>query len=164
MGLRGCDIAGMMLDAVDFENDLLYILQQKTEVPITLPLTAIVGNAIYDYIEMERPDSKCNYVFISQNRPFGRIQSSAIKFIVAKIMNTAGIRQNDGDRKGSHIFRHHFATKLLGNGVPRPIISNLVGHTSPDSLDAYLSADFPHLKECALSIDRYPVPAEVFSI
>ena len=48
-GLRGCDIAGMAIDAIDWDKDLIYIRQQKTEIPLELPLTAVVGNAIYDY-------------------------------------------------------------------------------------------------------------------
>jgi integrase len=79
-----------------------------------------------------------------------------------KIMKTANIRQSTGDRRGFHIFRHHVATELLGNDVPQPVISRALGHISPDSLEAYLSADFKHLKECALSIERFPMPEGVF--
>jgi len=78
-------------------------------------------------------------------------------------MKAAGVRQSKGDRKGFHIFRHHLATALLGNGVPQPVISRTLGHTSPASLEAYLSADFLHLKECAINIERFPVSQEVFS-
>jgi hypothetical protein len=51
----------------------------------------------------------------------------------------------------------------LGQGVPQPVISRTLGHTSPNSLEPYLSADFPHLKDCALSIARWPVLEEVLS-
>ena len=78
-------------------------------------------------------------------------------------MRAAGIRQSLGDRQGLHLFRHHLATTLLGHGVPQPVISRTLGHTSPNSLEPYLSADFPHLKDCALTIARWPVPEEVLS-
>jgi len=107
MGLRGCDIANITMNALDWNNDLLSIHQQKTGVPITLPLSAIVGNAIHDYKEIERPQTDCEYLFIARIRPFGRIKG--------------------------------------GPGVPRPVVSNLVGHVLPESLDEYLRADFPHL-------------------
>jgi integrase len=165
MGLRGCDIAGLKMDSIDWEKDTLTIRQQKTGAPLTLPLSAIVGNAIYDYIETERPKTDCEYIFISQNRPFGRIQGGGTTCrISVKIMKVAGIRQEPGDRKGFHLFRHYLVTQLLGNGVPRPVISSVVGHTSPVSLDAYLHADFPHLKDCAISIECFPVNREVFAI
>ena len=76
-------------------------------------------------------------------------------------MNAANVRQNEGDRKGFHIFRHRFITALLENGVPRPIISKVAGHVSPESIDVYLSADFKNLKECALSVEQFPIPKGV---
>ena len=126
-------------------------------------LTTSVGNALYDYVTAERPESDCPFVFLSENRPFGRLAEGSIGNIAARIMKAAGIRQNVGDRKGFHIFRHRLATDLLGNGVSQPIISKITGHTSPDSLESYLSSDFVHLKECALSIEQFPIRREVFT-
>ena len=162
-GLRGCDIAGMTLDSIDWNRDLIYIRQQKTEFSFELPLTAVVGNAIYDYLTSERPHTESRYLFVSQHKPYDRLKNRSIGNVAVRIMKAADIRQSKGDRKGFHIFRHHLATALLGNGVPQPVISRTLGHTSPDSLEAYLSADFPHLKECSISIERFPVPEEVFS-
>ncbi len=162
-GLRGCDIAGLTLDSIDWNRDLIYIRQQKTEFPLELPLTAIVGNAIYDYLTLERPHTESRYLFVSQHKPYGRPINRSIGNVAVRIMKAAGIRQSKGDRKGFHIFRHHLATALLGNGVPQPVISRTLGHTSPDSLEAYLRADFPHLKECSISIERFPVQEGVFA-
>jgi len=161
-GLRGCDIAGLALDSVDWGRDLIYITQQKTEFPLELPLTAVVGNAIYDYLTSERPHTESRYLFVSQNKPYEHLKSRSIGNVAVRIFKAAGIRQLKGDRKGFHIFRHHLATALLSNGVPQPVISRTLGHTSPDSLEPYLSADFLHLKECSMSIERFPVPEEVF--
>ena len=162
-GLRGCDIPGMTLGSIEWDKDLIYIRQQKTEFPLELPLTAVVGNSIYDYLASERPHTESKYIFISQNKPYDRLKSRSIGNVAGWIMKAAGTRQSKGDRKGFHIFRHHLATTLLGNGVPQPVISRTLGHTSPDFLEPYLSADFPHLKECSISIECFPVLEEVFS-
>ena len=161
-GLRSGDIAGMMMGSIDWDNDLLHIHQQKTAVPLILPLSAVVGNAIFDYINNERPTSEHEYIFVSKTRPYGKLTNVAICGVVQKVMKAADIRQKPGDRQGLHIFRHHVATALLGNGVARPVISGVIGHTSPNSLDPYLSADFPHLKNCAISVERFPLPDSVF--
>lgn len=161
-GVRGCDIAGLTLDDIDWNRDFIDIKQQKTEMPLELPLTAVVGNSIYDYLSSERPHTESRYVFVSQLKPYEQLKNKSIGNVAALIMKAAGIRQSKGDRKGFHIFRHHVATELLGNGVPQPVISRTLGHTSPDSLESYLRADFPHLKECAISIEGVPVPKEVF--
>lgn len=162
-GLRGCDIAGLTLDAINWDRDFIDIRQQKTGAPLELPLTVVAGNAIYDYLISERPQTESRYVFISQHKPYERLKNGSIGNVAAQMMKVAGIRQSKGDRKGFHLFRHHFATALLGNGVPQPVISRTLGHTSPDSLESYLRADFPKLKECAINIERFPVPEEVFS-
>ncbi|MBM3705903.1 MAG: hypothetical protein FJW66_05190 [Actinobacteria bacterium] len=161
-GLRSCDIAGLTLESIDWDRDLISITQQKTEFPLELPLTAVVGNAIYDYLTSERPHTESRYLFVSQNKPYDRLKNESMGNVAVRIFKAAGIRQLKGDRKGFHIFRHHLATALLGNGVSSPVISRTLGHSSPNSLEPYLSADFPHLKECSMSIERFPVPEEVF--
>ena len=160
-GLRCCDIAGMTMDSIDWSKDIIRVKQQKTDVPSELPLTAVVGNAIFDYITMERPKTGLDEIFLSQSRPYGALKSKSLSNVADKIMKVADIRQEKGSRRGFHIFRHHLATALLGNGIPQPVISRILGHTSPDSLDAYLSADFPHLKECSLSVEGFPLRKEV---
>ena len=162
-GLRGCDIAGLTLDSIDWDMDLIRITQKKTEFPFKLPLTAVVGNAIYDYLTQERPCVESRYLFVSQSKPYKRLNGRSMGNIAVKIFKVSGIRQSKGDRKGFHIFRHHLATALLSNGVPQTVISRTLGHSSPNSLEPYLSADFVHLKECSLSIESFPVPKEVFS-
>ena len=160
-GLRCSDIAGMTIDSIDWSEDLIRVNQQKTEVPLELPLTAVVGNAIFDYITMERPKTELAEIFLSQSRPYRVLRSKSLSNVADKIMQAAGIRHEKGSRRGFHIFRHHLATALLGNGIPQPVISKTLGHTSPGSLGAYLSADFPHLKECSLSVERFPLRKEV---
>jgi integrase len=160
-GLRSCDIAGLTLASIDWKNDRIYIKQQKTEVPLELPLTAIVGNAIYDYVMRERPQKNIPEIFLAQSIPYTRMGSKSLNGIANKIMAEASIRTTAGDRKGFHVFRHYMATTLLGNETPQPVISRILGHTSPASLNTYLSADFLHLKECALSIECFPLGKEV---
>ena len=160
-GLRCCDIAEMTMDSIDWSKDIIRIKQQKTDIPLELPLTAVVGNAIFDYITMERPKTGLDEIFLSQSRPYGALKSKSLSNVADKIMKVADIRQEKGNRRGFHIFRHHLATALLGNGIPQPVISRVLGHMSTSSLDAYLSADFPHLKECSLSVEGFPLRKEV---
>ena len=90
--------------------------------------------------------------------------SRGLRSAILRIMERSGVRQTPGDRKGSHIFRHHAATSMLENGIQMPVISKVLGHTATDSLNSYLHADFVHLKECSISIEKYPVSGEVFAL
>lgn len=161
-GMRSSDICSLTFKSIDWDNDLIRIKQQKTGAPLVLPLRAVVGNAIFDYITKERPKSSADTIFLTVNAPYRKLHSSNLNAICVSIMEKADIRQNPGDRKGMHLFRHYLATSLLGYGVEQPIISSTLGHQSPSSLAPYLSADFTHLKECALNIERFPVRKEVF--
>jgi len=162
-GLRSCDIAGLSMNNIDWSNDLIKIRQQKTNVPLELPLTAIVGNAIYDYLTLERPQNNLPEIFLTQTHPYKKLKSQSLFNVAKKIMSVAQIREEVGSRKGFHLFRHYVATALLGNGIPQPIISSTLGHTSPASLNTYLSADFSHLKECALNVEHFPLRKEVLN-
>ena len=162
-GARACDIAEMKLGSVNWEAEEIYFTQQKTGQPLVLPLTAIIGNSIHDYLENERPQSNDNHLFLAKPYPHYPVKAGAVYQIACKIYDAASIRQGEGDRRGSHLFRHNVATSLLGNGIPRPVISQTLGHTDPLSLEPYLHADFVNLKTSALSVEGFPVREGVFA-
>lgn len=161
-GLRCSDISNIRLSDVDLENDRISICQQKTSVPLTLPLSAIVGNAIYDYVTESRIKSDNLYIFLSYSPPYGKLKPASIGSIAGKIYDSAEIRMELGDRRGGHLFRHNFATSMLESGVPKVVISKSMGQTAPVSVETYLSADMVHLKECSLSIEAFPVREGAF--
>lgn len=163
LGLRNSDIAGLTFADIDWALDRIHIRQQKTGIPIEFPLNASIGNAIYDYIINERPSTKCQSIFVSKVPPFIRLDNNSMYYISKVIMKVANVRLTHGDRMGFHLFRHHLATSMLSKGVPGPIISQTLGHTSPSSIEPYLSADFTHLKTCALSIEHFPIRKEVLA-
>ena len=163
-GMRRGDIAGMKLGDIDWENDTMRIEQEKTRQPISIPLIPVLGNALYDYLTKERGDSIYPYFFLSAvySGMSAPISGAAINSVTKKVFEKAGIRQGDGDRVYPHLFRHHLAASMLRSSIPQPVISSVLGHVSPSSTEQYLCADFVHLKECAISIERYPVAKEVF--
>ncbi|MGL6200842.1 MAG: tyrosine-type recombinase/integrase [Lachnospiraceae bacterium] len=163
-GLRACDIAGLTLDDIDWGRDEIRIVQSKTEVPLILPLSAMIGNALFDYITLERPESNDPHVFLGVSRPHDPITAGAIWLISSKVYDAASIRMSKGERRGSHLFRYNAATTFIENGIPRPVASATLGHEDPASLDYYTFADIKHLRECALSIERFAVKEGVFDI
>ena len=42
------------------------------------------------------------------------------------------------------------------------MITEILGHASPESVNAYLESDEDALKGCALSVQSYPIGKEVF--
>ena len=152
------------MNCFDWEHDLIRITQAKTGQPLSLPLRAVVGNAVFDYLLNERPKCREPYVFLTVHVPYRRFHTSNLDAICSKVMCKAGIRQGKNERKSLHLFRHNVATTLLQGGVQQPVISATLGHASPDSLDRYLSAEFKRLKECSLSIEHFPIRKGVFDV
>lgn len=163
-GIRGCDISQMKFSDIDWENEEIRLIQQKTSGSLILPLTATIGNAIYDYVISERPNSRDTHVFLSSMKPHDPLKPKAMWYISSKLYESADIRKNPGDRRGTHLFRYNLATSFSGKGIARPVISDMLGHADPNSLDYYLFADMAHLRECALDITDFPVREEVFHV
>ncbi|MDC2615771.1 MULTISPECIES: tyrosine-type recombinase/integrase [Bacteroides] len=160
-GLRGSDITAMRFDNIDWRKDIITLIQSKTDYPLTLPLNAVTGNSLFDYITTERAESDINTIFIPSKNPHTPYKK--IANIVMKIFKCAHVRDKGGC-KGVRLFRHHFVTYLLSCGVECSVVSSLTGHMSPESLKFYADADHEHLKECALDISSYTIPSNLFDI
>ena len=163
-GMRSSDIAGLTFSDIDWEKEEIRIFQKKTGNELVFPLTARIGNALYDYITMERPQSGSKKIFLCERTPCKPISAGTVGNDAGRLYEAASIRQGKQDRKGAHLFRHNLATSFSRNDIPRPVISATLGHADPDSLDHYLFADIAHLRDCAISIECYPVGKEVFSL
>jgi integrase len=160
-GLRGTDITSLTFENIDWEQATINLIQSKTGEELSLPMSTIVGNAIWDYVTKARPESKEQFIFVTSGKP--HIKISNTWWHLKKVFDEAGIRK-DGGRTGVRIFRHHLATTLLGNEIQAPIISSILGHTAPESINPYVDADVEHLKKCSISITDYPILKEVFEL
>ena len=163
-GIRGIDVSKMKLNSIDWRTDKISLTQSKTGEPLTLPLRATVGNAIFDYIKKERPNNKSgDILFTNMHIPEKGLHTSSFSTIVRKVFDKLGIRKDKTER-GFRLFRHNLATKLLENGVQTRVISDILGHVSSLSLNPYIDADITHLRECGLSIEKFPIRKEVFDL
>lgn len=118
-----------------------------------LPLTKHVGNAIFRYITKERPKVDSNYLFLTSFAPYKTFSDhSACYSIVNKVFKISGIDIEDRI-SGMHMLRHNAASTMIKNGVPIETIAAILGHSSPDTTDIYITTDIKSLKECVLSMN-----------
>lgn len=163
-GLRGVDIYKLRLSDINWRTDRISLVQSKTGTPLSLPLRATVGNAIFDYIKEERlNETGKDNLFINKHNPEKQLSIRSVGQIVTRILIKAGVRHEE-DQKGVRLFRHNLASRLLESDVPTRVISDILGHLSPLSLNPYIDADIKHLRECGLSLEEFPVRKEVFEI
>lgn len=123
-------------------------------------MNAVTGNSLFDYITNERIGLNSKIIFTPSKAPHRAYKK--ITNIVRKIFRCAHIR--DGRSKGVRLFRHHFVTYLLSQGVECTVVSSLTGHVSPESLKFYADADYEHLKECAIDVSSYPILPNLFDL
>ena len=162
--LRGTDIAQMRIDNIDWKRDLINLTQSKTQQSMVLPLRAVVGNPLIDYLVNERPGNLgIMNIFTNAHCPENSMNSGTIGGIVRRFFKKLGIRCDDKEN-GIRLFRRYLATKILETGVQPKVISDILGHLSPESLNPYIGTDIKHLRECGLSIEKYPVGKEVFEV
>lgn len=162
LGVRGCDVVNLTISDLDFNESSISFIQSKTQVRLTLPLRPVVGNAIVDYLLHERPDCDIDNVFVLHDpRQIRPINTKTVYWALRKVFDKAQVRTKNG-RKGIHIFRHNLAMRLIHEGCDSIEVTSVLGHTSPEALNAYLSADEQSLQKCALSIEKYPVNLDMY--
>jgi len=163
-GMRGADIAALKMDDIDWDNDTISIIQTKTGQRLSLPLRAVVGNAIYEYIAAERqPVTELANVFLNAHDPSSEIKSETVSGAARRFLKRMGIREGEG-QNGIRLFRRYLATRLLKNGVVPRYISDILGQVCSESLMPYIDLDIEHLRECGLDISMFPVKKEVFEV
>lgn len=155
-GLRASDIVNLSLHNIDWENNTISILQAKTGNPVQLPLLSSVGNAIIDYMQHGRPDGVDDTIIVSHDTVYkGRkITSMTIYGIVSNAIQQAKIANWQNRKHGPHALRHSLASNMLQQGVSLPVISTVLGHSSTETTNVYISVDINKLRQCGL-----PVPA-----
>lgn len=153
-GLRAVDICKLKLEDIDWKHDVLRLEQEKTGKALTVPIRPSFGNALAAYLLEERPQSASPYVFLRCVAPFHPLTDhSGIYNILRKILADAGV-EPDGRISGTRMTRHSYASRMLRKGVPLPVISEALGHGSPDSSMRYLSTDSRVMAECTLPLPK----------
>ena len=155
-GLRGCDIVNLKFENIDWQTSEIRLTQEKTNIPLALPLDATTGNAIAEYILHGRPICDSEYIFVRMQRPYTKLCS--LWCMIAGYAHTAlgpSLKMN-----GPHAFRRGMGRRLLEAGVPSPMICDVLGHASADSLRQYTASSLECLKQCTRTMEAIPVMQE----
>lgn len=152
LGLRVSDVLGLRFDSIDWDAKTLSIKQQKTGVPLTLPLPEDVGWSIINYLKHGRPETTCETIFVRHNAPYDAMTSHFQKDI-QRAVQKAGIKVPADKHFGMHSFRHSIASTMLSQGATLSEIAQILGHTSTEVTEDYISLTPTLLRECALEVN-----------
>ncbi len=150
-GLRAGEIARLRLEDINWKREEFCVIQSKSHLPLRLPLSIEVGNAIFRYLRRGRRHSKAHEVFLRSRAPQGPFHhASSLGSMIQRRLQQAAIRV-DG-RRGTHAFRYAHAVNLLRAQVPFKTIGDLLGHRSPTSTAGYLKLATNDLRSVALEV------------
>jgi len=155
LGFRSSDIANLQFANISWQTNEFIFEQHKTGKSMTLPIVPEVGNAIIDYLKYGRPISNENYCFLQVVFPYKKIAPHDINNAVQFYLKRTNISLNNR-MHGPHAFRHSFASALLNEATPLPVISEALGHTTTMSTMFYLRIDTSSLTQCALEVPFVP--------
>ena len=159
LGLRVSDIIRLRFSDVDWDKNIIRIVQWKTKRENILPLLSDIGNAIIDYLQAERPTTGDDHIFVSSRPPYTRICRDTVWSAMQEAIRASGVNVRRRHH-GIHAMRHSLATELLENGTPLPIISSALGHASTASTSNYLKVDMNRLR--SILLQPPPVPNDFY--
>lgn len=152
-GLRRVDIINLKFSNIDWTNNLINIIQIKTDIPLIIPMDNETSNAIIDYILNERKECDIDYIFVTSQAPFRKLKGFSLEFS-KRLYNVS--EDKLPQEFGTHILRRTFASNLLNTGASLAVISSALGQVDKDRVNKYLSTDDMNMKICALEIDEIP--------
>jgi integrase/recombinase XerD len=146
-GLRAREVAALSLDDIDWKNDRLKIPERKAGHSTAFPLSAVVGEAILDYLRRGRPETSDRHVFFRAVAPRCPISAAAVSSLARAHLLRAGV---EVPRPGSHTLRHSAVQRLVDADFPLKTIGDFVGHRSTSSTEVYAKVAVEALREVAL--------------
>jgi site-specific recombinase XerD len=152
LGLRVGDAIALRFGSIDWDTKIISIKQQKTGVPLTLPLPVDAGWAIIDYLKHGRPETTCDCIFVRHYAPYDMMTANFQKDL-QRAVQKAGISVPADKRFGMHTFRHSIASTMLSRGATLSEIAQVLGHVNTDVTEDYISLTPALLRECALEVD-----------
>jgi integrase/recombinase XerD len=146
-GLRSREVAALSLDHIDWRRERLAVPERKAGHSTAFPLSAMVGEAIADYLRHGRPESDERRVFLRAVAPVMPMSAAAVSGRARHYLLTAGI---DVPRPGSHTLRHTCVQRLVDADFAWKTIGDFIGHRSPKSTEVYTKVAVEQLRQIAL--------------
>jgi len=147
-GVRGGQVRALRLEDIDWVENRILFKASKHGKDSLLPLTREVGESLLDYLQNGRPRCSFPEVFLTCRAPYHPLlDSSVLSAMVDRSLRAAGI---DIPNKGTHAFRHGFATRMVEEGHSLKAVADVLGHRHLSTTFIYTKVDFNALKQVAL--------------
>jgi integrase/recombinase XerD len=154
-GLRGREVAALTLDDIDWKRERLAVPERKAGHSTAFPLSAVVGEALLEYLKSGRPVTTDRHVFFRAAAPRRPLGAAATSAIARNYLLKAGV---DVPRPGSHTLRHSAVQRLVDADFDLKTIGDFIGHRSSRSTEVYAKVAVEALREVALGDGEAVLP------
>ena len=142
-GLRSREVLALRLADLNVLEEEIRISGKGGKERV-LPFTRYVRRAIASYLELERPRTDCDSLFVKLKGQ-GR----------GKPMTRAGLRdifryhskRSGVEKANPHRFRHTFALDMVREGMPLPVLMRLMGHSTIEMTMRYVNLSAEDVRE-----------------
>ncbi|MDR1540399.1 MAG: tyrosine-type recombinase/integrase, partial [Clostridiales bacterium] len=126
-GIRACDVAALTFDNIDFENNRLHFIQQKTDDPWEGELLPEIKSALQRCVNNVRPNTVAfSSVFATLLPPYAPVDYRAINTMAGNQVGRASI-DIAGRRHGSRAFRPSAASNMINDGASAEVVRRVLG-------------------------------------
>lgn len=147
-GVRGGQVRALRLSDICWRENRIRFSPNKRGKEVIEPLTNQVGESLLDYLRDGRPQVAYPEVFLTARPPFRPLRTpGVISIMVSRRLSLAGV---SNPSRGSHIFRHAFATRMLQHGQSMKTIADLLGHRNINTTFIYTKVDLQALRDATL--------------
>ena len=154
LGLRLEDIRTLSFGELDFEQNVVRLVQEKTLAGLELPLVPELKFALLNYIQSARPSvGNSDIVFRVSYSPYNAMTKSGIIACFRRAVCKSGIERK-GRGIGPRAFRSSLASSMVNDGVPYEAVRKTLGHIDPNAISHYARLDVEQLRFYALPIPQ----------
>jgi site-specific recombinase XerD len=143
LGLRAGEVAALELDDIGWRAGELAV-RGKGGRQERLPLTADAGEAIAGYLRDGRRAGCGRSVFLRACAPYGAMTAGAVKKVVRRACDRAGVPQ-----AGAHRLRHTAGTAMLRAGASLEEVGQVLRHRAAATTAIYAKVDDTALRALA---------------
>jgi integrase/recombinase XerC len=146
LGLRSSEVAYLGLDDIDWSAATITLRGTKGRREDVMPLPAVTGQAIADYLKYERPPTSNRALLVRNVAPRDQpVGPDLIRKSIRQAYVRAGLPCTR-----SHLLRHTMASRLLEGGSSLKEVADVLRHRSLNTTLVYAKLDSQNLAVVAL--------------
>lgn len=150
LGLRAAEVVKIQIDDIDWRAGEL-LVRGKGQFHDRLPLPSDVGEALAEYIRLDRKSSSSRALFVKKRPPHVAFKDGQVlNNILRRAYATTGLKP-PVPYVGSHILRHSLATTLVRCGASLEEVGDMLRHRSRSTTMIYAKLDVDGLRTIAQS-------------